>query len=141
VLKSSASDVHGAIQKPYKANDDLQLAEPISLEKPAPIMTLSTTEEHTLMIWIALRQRNCDCPSAAKFETKHRFFSEPEQEQRGSSASTGGAVSDAIMRARPISLHARHRNLLEMLSLAATSTFISRLSCLPCPVASLRGKF
>lgn len=60
----SASAVYRAIRKHEKANNDPQSPSLIALEKPVPNMALNPTGEHTLMAWIASRQRNCDRPSA-----------------------------------------------------------------------------
>jgi hypothetical protein len=64
LFKLSPFGVYRAIRKGEKANDNLQLPQSDSLEKPAPIMTLSQTEEYPLVAWIESRQRKCDCPSA-----------------------------------------------------------------------------
>jgi hypothetical protein len=64
LFKLSPSAVYRAIRKRDKANDDIQSPERDSLEKAAANMTLSPTEEHTLVAWIESRQRSCDCSSA-----------------------------------------------------------------------------
>jgi hypothetical protein len=49
MFKPSASSVYRAIKKREEANNDLQSAEPISLDETAFSMTLTPTEEHRLM--------------------------------------------------------------------------------------------
>jgi hypothetical protein len=117
------------------------MIEPDSLERAAPSMTLRPTKKHMFMAWIESRQGTATVLQRAKSETKHRLFFDFEQKQTCPSASPGGEASSAAVRASSPSRLASDRNQLEKLLLAPTSTFISRLSQVPCLAGSLGEEF
>jgi hypothetical protein len=91
-------------------------------------MTLSPTEEHTLIAWIESSQRIANVDKCPKSETKHRFFVGFEQGQTSRSASSVGEASNIITRVSLTSSTASDRNLLETRSLPAILSFISEMS-------------